>query len=110
MVKVNKVMLLKNGECLTYEYGGKLHFKEIFSDTLFYMDGQKMIPKLILNSEEMRFSPDTRTELLSAMSKDRQTSSKIFADIMTKYVIQRKLFESTKYLFYSYDLNQNHRL
>ncbi len=35
------------GECVMYSLKGKLHFKEIFSDTIFYLDGQKMVPEMI---------------------------------------------------------------
>ncbi len=93
-----RAMLGFIGECLMYPFEGKLHFKEIFSDTLFYMDRLEMVPEIILNSGEKRFTPEMRSKAIAETSADPRGSS----ESIVKSLIQNKLFETRNYLFYSY--------
>jgi hypothetical protein len=97
-----KAILSFTGECIMYPLKGKLHYKEIFSDTLFYFDEGEKIPKIILNSGDNRFSTEARTEAIKDLSADPRNPS----DAMIESVIQNNLFESSRYLFYSYGFNK----
>ncbi|SHJ99012.1 6-bladed beta-propeller protein [Tangfeifania diversioriginum] len=97
-----KAILSFTGECIMYPLNGKLYFKEIFSDTLFYFDGEEKIPKIILNSGDNRFSPEARTKAIKDLSADPRNPS----NALIESVIQRSLFESSRYLFYSYGFNK----
>ena len=93
-------------ECLMYPVEGKLHFKEIFSDTLFYLDGEKMIPEMVLNSEDRQFTPEIRTKVIKEYSADPRGSS----ESLVKSVIQNNLLETRNYLFYSYGYDRKVRM
>ena len=97
-----RAILSFTGECIMYPLQGKLHFKEIFSDTLFYFDEEERIPKIILNSGDNRFSPKARTKAIKDLSADPRSPS----NAMIESVIQHYLFESSRYLFYSYGFNR----
>jgi hypothetical protein len=101
-----KAILSFTGECIMYPLKGKLHYKEIFSDTLFYFDEGEKIPKIILNSGDNRFSTEARTEAIKDLSADPRNPS----DAMIESVIQNNLFESSRYLFYSYGFNKKGRI
>ncbi len=93
------------GECITYLFNGKLHFKEIFSDTIFSIEGQNMIPQIILNSEDKRFTPEIRTKVIEEVSVDPRAPSVS----MMNSVIQSNLFETSNFLFYNYGYNKKGR-
>jgi hypothetical protein len=101
-----RAVLSFNGECLMYLLKGKLHFKEIFSDTLFYFEKEERIPKIILNSGDNRFSPEARTKAIEEASAGLGVSGKSIFES----VIQNNLFESSRYLFYSYGFNKKGRI
>jgi hypothetical protein len=94
------------GECLLYQLEGKLHYKEMFSDTLFYFAEEQRIPKIILNSGDYRFSPEARTKAIEEASAGPGVSGKSIVES----VIQDNLFESSRYLFYSYGFNKKGRI
>ena len=94
------------GECVMYSLKGKLYFKEIFSDTIFYLDGQKMVPEMVLNSGDRRFSPGRRTKAIADLGANPRVSS----ESMTKSVIQNNLFETSNFLFYCYGYDKKGRM
>jgi len=93
-----KGILGLSGECLMYSFEDKLHFKEIFSDTLFYLEGANLVPKIILNSGEKRFTPEKRTQAIADMSLHPKTSS----EKLVRSVLPNNLLETRNFLFYSY--------
>jgi hypothetical protein len=95
------------GECLMYSLENKLHFKEIFSDTIFYLDGYEIIPKMILNSGDSRFTPEVRSQIIKELSSSPGGGS---SDAMMRSVIQNNLFETQNFLFYSYGYNKQTRM
>jgi len=94
------------GECLMYSLENKLHFKEIFSDTIFYLDGYEIIPKMILNSSDRRFTPELRSQIIRELSSDPGGSS----EGIIRSVIQNNLFETQNFLFYSYGYDKKTRM
>ena len=94
-------ILLSMGECLMYEFDRRLYFKEIFSDTVFYLVGEKMIPEFILGSGMRRLTPEKRTKINNLTNN---SSSEIRESGIT-YVDQNKLFETASFLFYQYSFN-----
>jgi hypothetical protein len=78
-----------NPECIFYQYNKILHCKELNSDTIFSFDKGTFIPKYILKQGEAKYTTDLR-------GKSMTTN-------LTKYIIQKNLFESEKYLFYQYN-------
>jgi hypothetical protein len=94
------------GECLMYSLKGQLYFKEIFSDTLFTLKGSELIPEIILNSGERKFTSEARTKMIQETSKDPRVTSETWVYSL----IQNNLFESSNYLFYSYGFNKKGRL
>jgi hypothetical protein len=95
-----------SGECVMYQQEGKLHFKEIFSDTIFYLDGQKMVPEMILNSGDKRFTPEKRTTAIKELSADPRSTS----ESMVNSVTQNNLFETDNFLFYGYGYDKKGRM
>ncbi len=100
-----KAVIGFNGECLMYSLDGKLHFKEIFSDTIFFLDGKNRIPKLILNTGDRRFTPEVRTKIIEEISLDPRSTSERWI----KSLIQNNLFETSNFLFYSYAYDKKGR-
>jgi hypothetical protein len=100
-----RAMIMFTGECLMYEFENRLHFKEIFSDTVFYMDGQKLLPEIILNSGNIRFTPEVRSKIISELSADPRATS----ESMVKTLTQNNLFETGNYLFYIYGYDKKVR-
>ncbi|MCG6189364.1 6-bladed beta-propeller [Maribellus maritimus] len=101
-----RAMMSFSGECATYLLEDKLHFKEIFSDTIFSIDGQNMVPKMILNSEEKRFTPETRKKVSEELGADpREPGASL-----TNSVTQNNLFETGNFLFYEYGYNKKGRM
>lgn len=76
-------------ECIFYQYNGILHCKELNSDTIFSFDKGTFIPKYILKQGEAKYTTDLREKSMTTN--------------LTKYIIQKNLFESEKYLFYQYN-------
>lgn len=101
-----RAMVAFSGECVTYLLEDKLHFKEIFSDTIFCIDGQNMSPKLILNSEDKGFTPEKRMKVIEEVSADLES----LGESMTNSVKQSNLFETTNFLFYDYGYNKKGRV
>ena len=95
------------GECLMYSSEDRLHFKEIFSDTVFYLKGQEIIPKMILNSGDRRFTPEVRSQIIKELSASPGSGS---SDAMIRSVIQNNLFETQNFLFYSYGYDKQTRM
>ena len=79
---------------------------EIFSDTIFYLDGHEVIPKMILNSSDRRFTPEVRSQIIRELSSDPGGSS----EGMMRSVIQNNLFETHNFLFYSYGYDKKARM
>ena len=77
-------------ECIFYQYNGILHCKELNSDTIFSFDNGTFIPKYFLKQGEAKYTTDLREKSMTTN--------------LTKYIIQKNLFESEKYLFYQYRL------
>lgn len=77
-------------ECIFYQYGGILHCKEFYSDTIFSFDNGTFIPKYILKQGEAKYTTDLR--------------EKVNTIKLNRFIIQENLFESKKYLFYLYKL------
>ena len=94
------------GECIMYNYNDKLHFKEIFSDTIFYLEGETMIPEIILNSGNKGFTPEIRTKVINETSIDPRAVS----ESLIKSVKQQNLFESGNFIFYSFGYNRKSRM
>jgi len=94
------------GECLMYSLQNKLHFKEIFSDTIFYLDRQKMVPEMILNSGDKRFTPEIRSQIIKEIGDNPRNTPKIQGMSLT----QNNLFETNNYLFYSYNCDRKGRM
>lgn len=78
-----------NPECIFYQYKGILHCKELNSDTIFSFDKDTFIPKYILKQGEAKYTTDLREKSMTTN--------------LTKYIIQKNLFESEKYLFYQHN-------
>ena len=78
-----------NPECIFYQYNKILHCKELNSDTIFSFDKGTFIPKYILKQGEAKYTTDLREKSMTTN--------------LTKYIIQKNLFESEKYLFYQYN-------
>ncbi len=78
-----------NPECIFYQYNEILHCKELNSDTIFSFDNGTFIPKYILNQGEAKYTTDLREKSITTN--------------LTKYIIQKNLFESENYLFYQYN-------
>lgn len=79
-----------NPECIFYQYKGILHCKELNSDTIFSFDKGTFIPKYILIQGEAKYTTDLREKSMTTN--------------LTKYIIQKNLFESKNYLFYQFRL------
>ncbi len=77
--------------CVFYGYDGILHYKEMYSDTIFSFNNGTFIPKYILNQGEAKYSIDLREKFNSVD--------------FTQIIFQKKIFESRNYLFYQYRLN-----
>ncbi|MBN2635717.1 MAG: 6-bladed beta-propeller [Prolixibacteraceae bacterium] len=77
-----------NPECIFYQYDEILHCKELNSDTIFSFDNGNFIPKYILKQGEAKYTTELR--------------EKSYTTNLTKYIIQKNLFESKNYLFYQY--------
>ncbi len=94
-------------ECIMYQFENQLHFKEICSDTVFYMDGEKMVPEMILNSGERRLTPEIRTKINGEIVMGTAN----VGETINKVLIQSNLFESNNYIFYTYtyDDSRNYR-
>lgn len=101
-----RAMVGFSGECVMYGFNNQLHFKEIFSDTIFTMDGQNIVPKMILNSYDKRFTPEIRTKAIEELSADPRNPS----ESLLKSVIQHKLFETANFLFYEYGYNKKSKM
>ncbi len=86
------------GECLIYQFGNHLRLKEACSDTLFYMDGEQMIPEMILNSGDKQFTPEVRTKI----NREMDLNPEKLAETINKILIPTDLFETNNYLFYRY--------
>ena len=93
-----RAILMHYGECLMYKFAQKLHFKEIFSDTIFYLDGQEIIPETILNSGDKRYTPEIRSKIINELSSNPGGSSESMRSVLT----QNNLFETQNFLFYTY--------
>jgi len=78
------------GECLFYNFQGKLHLKEIYDDTVFYVENKSMIPKFILNSGKNRFTTEIRKNLNDG-------------NVLYNIVFQSNIFETKNYLFFEYN-------
>ena len=85
-------------ECILYSLGGNLHFKETHSDTIFYLDGEKIIPKVILNSGDRRLTPKKR-EIIN--NEFLQIPTKV-GETMAQTLMPNNLFETVNYVFYFY--------
>ncbi len=84
-----------NPECIFYQYNGILHCKELNSDTIFSFDNGAFKPKYIFKQGEAKYTTDLREKSMTTN--------------LTKYIIQKNLFESKNYLFYMYRLkNSDH--
>ena len=84
-----------SNECIFYMFKDQLLSKEIYSDTIFYFDGQDFIPKYILD-----FGAKT-------MPSEIRSTNDIFGFLnnSSKYVNQKNLFESYYYIFFEFYLN-----
>jgi len=71
-----------------YRYENKIHFKEILSDTVFYLNQNQIIPKYIFNSKGKRFTKEKRINL------NRKNMSEV--------IIHSNLIETSNYLFFKY--------
>ncbi len=98
----NRVTMGSSNYCLMYSFGGKLHFKEIFSDTVFYIEGQEMIPQIILNSDDKRFTPEKRYKAAEEILATRHAAPKS----LVESVSQENLIETGNFLFYSYGVDR----
>lgn len=94
------------GECAQYTFDGKLHFKEIFSDTIFSIDGQNILPQIILDSGDKSFTSEVRTKIIEEVNLDPFNPS----ESMINHVVQNDLFETDNFLFYDYGYNRQERL
>src|SRR5690554_901414 len=81
--------ILFNPECIFYQNNELLHCKELNSDTIFSFDKGTFIPKYILKQGEAKYTTDLREKSMTTN--------------LTKYIIQKNLFESEKYLFFQYN-------
>jgi hypothetical protein len=79
-------------ECIFYQYNGILNCKELHSDTVFSFDNGTFIPKYILKQGEAKYTTDLREKSMTTN--------------LTKFIIQKNLFESENYLFYQYRWKQ----
>jgi len=93
-------------ECILYSYGGILHFKETHSDTIFYIDGLKYIPKMILNSGDRQFTLEKRERINNEFL---QNPTKI-GETMARTLRPINLFETRKYVFYFYRYDRKGRM
>jgi hypothetical protein len=93
-------------ECILYSLGGTLHFKEIHSDTIFYLDGLKIVPKMILNSGDRLFTVEKREKINNDFL---QNPTKI-GETMVRTLRPVNLFETIKYVFYFYRYDRKGRM
>jgi hypothetical protein len=93
-------------ECILYSLGGILHFKETHSDTIFYLDGLKIIPKMILNSGDRRFTTEKREKINDDFL---QNPTKV-GETMSRTLRPINLFETSKYVFYFYRYDKKGRM
>ena len=93
-------------ECILYSFGGHLHFKEIHSDTIFYLDGLKIVPKMILNSGDRLFTVEKRGKINNDFL---QNPTKI-GETMVRTLRPVNLFETIKYVFYFYRYDRKGRI
>lgn len=78
------------GECLFYNFQNNLHFKEIYSDTVFYLKDKNITPKYIIQSRKNGFTIEAR-QILNAGNDIKDV------------IIQSNLLESKNYLFFEYN-------
>jgi hypothetical protein len=93
--KIGKLQLYDESENIIFNFNNILHFKEIFSDTVFTIDkSNKFIPYLILDSH--RKSPT---------GQDR-ANSEYFIEHIGEFIYLTKFFEVSRYYIYSFGYNK----
>ncbi len=93
-------------ECFFYSLGGNLHFKELHSDTIFYLDGEKIVPRAILNSGDRKFTPGKR-EIIN--NEFFQNPTKV-GETLAQTLRPINLFETVNYIFYFYRYDRKGRM
>ena len=93
-------------ECILYSLGGILHFKETHSDTIFYLDSVKIVPKMILNSGDRQFTIEKREKI----NNDFLQNPTVIGETMARTLRPINLFETNKYVFYFYRYDRKGRM
>lgn len=93
-------------ECILYSFGGHLHFKEIHSDTIFYLNGEKIVPKVILNSGDRKFTPGKREIINNNFLRNPTKVGETLAQTLRPI----NLFETVNYIFYFYRYDRKGRM
>ena len=93
-------------ECIFYSLGGILHFKEIHSDTIFYLDGVKIVPNMILNSGDRQFTVEKREKI----NNDFLQNPTVIGETMARTLRPINFFETNKYVFYFYRYDRKGRM
>ena len=85
-------------DCILYKDGEKVCYKEIHSDTVFYVENQEVKIKYVLNSEDKSFVNSLRSNPIFFMNHSHE------------FIMQTNLFETKNYIFYEYWYQSENRI